>query len=74
MIISLGYRVKSSVATKFRQLATARLTEYIIKGFTMDNERMKQIEGGNYWKELLITCSFLSLSPTNGIQILIINT
>jgi hypothetical protein len=40
----------------------------------MDNERMKQMGGGNYWKELLIICSFLSLSPTNGIQILIINT
>lgn len=53
MIISLGYRVKSSIATKFRQWATARLTEYIIKGFTMDDERLKQIGGGNYWKELL---------------------
>ena len=53
MIISLGYRVKSSIATKFRQWATARLTEYIIKGFTMDDERLKQLGGGNYWKELL---------------------
>lgn len=53
MIISLGYRIKSSIATKFRQWATARLTEYIIKGFTMDDERLKQIGGGNYWKELL---------------------
>ena len=53
MIISLGYRVKSSIATKFRQWATARLTEYIIKGFTMDDERLKQMGGGNYWKELL---------------------
>ena len=53
MIISLGYRVKSSIATKFRQWATTRLTEYIIKGFTMDDERLKQMGGGNYWKELL---------------------
>lgn len=53
MIISLGYRVKSSVATHFRRWATARLKEYIIKGFTMDDERLKGIGGGNYWKELL---------------------
>ncbi len=53
MILSLGYRIKSSVATKFRQWATARLTEYIIKGFTMDDERLKSLAGGNYWKELL---------------------
>ena len=53
MIISLGYRIKSSIATNFRQWATARLTEYIIKGFTMDDERLKQMGGGNYWKELL---------------------
>ncbi len=53
MILSLGYRIKSSVATKFRQWATARLTEYIIKGFTMDDERLKSLGGGNYWKELL---------------------
>lgn len=53
MIISLGYRVKSTIATKFRQWATARLTEYIVKGFTMDDERLKQMGGGNYWKELL---------------------
>ena len=53
LIISLGYRVKSSVATKFRQWATARLREYIVKGFTMDDERLKGAGGGNYWKELL---------------------
>ncbi len=53
MILSLGYRIKSSIATKFRQWATARLTEYIIKGFTMDDERLKSLGGGNYWKELL---------------------
>ena len=53
MIISLGYRVRSKVATHFRKWATERLKEYIIKGFTMDDERLKQLGGGNYWKELL---------------------
>lgn len=53
MIISLGYRIKSSIATNFRKWATERIKEYIIKGFTMDDERLKQSGGGNYWKELL---------------------
>ncbi|MGQ0793167.1 MAG: virulence RhuM family protein [Deltaproteobacteria bacterium] len=53
MIISLGYRIKSSVATKFRIWATERLREYIVKGFAMDDERLKGAGGGNYWKELL---------------------
>lgn len=53
MIISLGYRVKSAIATNFRRWATERLKEYMIKGFTMDDERLKQLGGGNYWKELL---------------------
>ncbi len=53
MIISLGYRIKSSIATQFRQWATARLREYIVKGFAMDDERLKSSGGGNYWKELL---------------------
>lgn len=53
MIISLGYRVKSKIATNFRRWATERLKEYMIKGFTMDDERMKKLGGGNYWKELL---------------------
>ena len=53
MIISLGYRIKSGIATKFRIWATERLREYIQKGFTMDDERLKQAGGGSYWKELL---------------------
>jgi Virulence protein len=53
MIISLGYRVKSSIATSFRIWATKRLNEYIVKGFTMDDERLKNAGGGVYWKELL---------------------
>ena len=53
MIISLGYRIKSSIATHFRKWATARLREYIVKGFTIDSERLKNLGGGNYWKELL---------------------
>lgn len=53
MIISLGYRVRSSVATQFRIWATERLREYIIKGFAMDDERLKGNGGGDYWKELL---------------------
>ena len=53
MIISLGYRIKSSIATQFRRWATARLKEYMIKGFIMDDERLKNLGGGNYWHELL---------------------
>ncbi len=53
MIISLGYRIKSKIATNFRRWATERLKEYMIKGFTMDDERLKNLGGGNYWKELL---------------------
>ena len=53
MIISLGYRVNSKIATQFRQWATKRLNEYIRKGFTMDDERLRNLGGGGYWKELL---------------------
>ena len=53
MIISLGYRIKSRIATQFRRWATERIKEYMIKGFTMDDERLKGYGGGNYWKELL---------------------
>ena len=52
MIISLGYRVKLKIATNFRRWATERLKEYMIKGFTLDDERLKNLGGGNYWKEL----------------------
>jgi len=53
MIISLGYRVRSGIATRFRIWATERLREYLVKGFTMDDARLKGQGGGNYWKELL---------------------
>ena len=53
MIIALGYRIRSIIATRFRQWATERLKEYIVKGFTLDDERLKKLGGGSYWKELL---------------------
>ena len=53
VIISVGYRVKSMRGTHFRRWATERLKEYMIKGFTMDDERLKQMGGGGYWRELL---------------------
>jgi hypothetical protein len=53
MIIALGYRIRSIIATRFRQWATERLKEYIVKGFTLDDERLKKLGGGGYWKELL---------------------
>lgn len=53
MIISLGYRVKSHVATQFRRWATELLKEYMKKGYALDDKRLKELGGGNYWKELL---------------------
>lgn len=53
VIISIGYRVKSQRGTQFRIWATQRLREYLIKGFAMDDERLKQNGGGNYFDELL---------------------
>ncbi|MBQ6307254.1 MAG: virulence RhuM family protein [Bacteroidales bacterium] len=53
MIISLGYRIKSSIATRFRIWATGVLKEYIRKGFALDDNRLKNLGGGGYWKELL---------------------
>jgi len=53
LIISVGYRIKSTIATHFRQWATGRLKEYIVKGFALDDERLKQAGGGSYFDELL---------------------
>ena len=53
VIISVGYRVKSQRGVQFRIWATSILKEYMIKGFAMDDERLKGNGGGNYWKELL---------------------
>ena len=53
VIISVGYRVKSQRGTQFRIWATQRLREYLIKGFTMDDDRLKRAGGGNYFEELL---------------------
>ena len=53
MIISLGYRVKSIVATRFRRWATEQLKEYLKKGFLLDDQRLKELGGGKYWHELL---------------------
>ena len=53
MVIALGYRIRTIIATRFRQWATERLKEYIVKGFTLDDERLKKLGGGSYWKELL---------------------
>ena len=53
VIISVGYRVKSLRGTQFRQWATKRLNEYIRKGFTLDDNRLKQLGGGEYWPELI---------------------
>lgn len=53
VVISVGYRVKSLQGTQFRIWATARLREYLVKGFAMDDARLKALGGGGYWKELL---------------------
>ena len=53
VIISVGYRVHSQQGVQFRQWATKRIHEYIVKGFTIDDERLKGNAGGNYWRELL---------------------
>lgn len=53
VIISVGYRVKSKEGTQFRIWATQRLREYLVQGFAMDDERLKNLGGGTYWKNLL---------------------
>ena len=53
VIISVGYRVRSLRGTQFRIWANRILKEYLVKGFSMDDDRLKQLGGGNYWKELL---------------------
>lgn len=53
VILAVGYRVQSHRGTQFRQWATARLEEYLLKGFTLDDERLKRAGGGNYFDELL---------------------
>jgi hypothetical protein len=53
MILAVGYRVRSHRGTQFRQWATARLEEYLVKGFTLDDDRLKRAGGGNYFDELL---------------------
>lgn len=53
VILSVGYRVRSKVATQFRIWATERLREYLVKGFTMDDAKLKSLGGGSYWRELL---------------------
>jgi len=53
VILSVGYRVRSKIATQFRIWATERLREYLVKGFTMDDAKLKNLGGGAYWRELL---------------------
>jgi hypothetical protein len=53
MILAVGYRVQSPRGTQFRQWATRRLQEYLLKGFALDDERLKQMDGGSYFDELL---------------------
>lgn len=67
MIIALGYRVQSQVATRFRRWVTERLHEYIQKGFAMDDDRLKQ--GGNrYFRELLQRIRDIRASEHNFYQ------
>ena len=67
MIISVGYRVNSIRGTQFRIWATQRLREYIIKGFALDDERLKEAGGGNYFDKLLArTCTFMDYETFMG--------
>lgn len=67
MVIALGYRVQSQIATRFRRWATQRLHEYIQKGFTMDDERLKQ-GGSRYFRELLQRIRDIRSSERNFYQ------
>ena len=67
MVIALGYRVQSQVATRFRRWATQRLHEYIQKGFAMDDERLKQV-GNRYFRELLQRIRDIRSSERNFYQ------
>ena len=53
VIISVGYRVKSTIGTQFRTWATQVLKEYMVKGFSMNDRMLKEAGGGGYWQELL---------------------
>ena len=67
VIIALGYRIQSQVATRFRQWATRLLHEYVVKGFTMDDERLKQ-GGARYFRELLQRIRDIRSSERNFYQ------
>ncbi len=67
MVIALGYRVQSQIATRFRRWATERLHEYIQKGFAMDDERLKQ-GGSRYFRELLQRIRDIRSSERNFYQ------
>jgi len=67
VIIALGYRVQSPIAVRFRRWATQRLHEYIQKGFTMDDERLKQ-GGSRYFRELLQRIRDIRSSERNFYQ------
>lgn len=62
MIIALGYRINSKIATRFRQWATQRLKEYMIKGFTMDDDRLKNLGDGTIGKNYLIVFEISALA------------
>ena len=67
MIIALGYRVQSQIATRFRRWATIRLHEYIQKGFSLDDDRLKQ-GGSRYYRELLQRIRDIRSSERNFYQ------
>ena len=68
MIIALGYRVRSIIATRFRQWATERLKEYIVKGFTLDDERLKKLEKVLYRQVLEIYATSIDYDPRASIS------